>query len=140
MFVNEPLLDWDIRAAADIKSGNYGSMDEEESQTVSYAKNKIDSLRQKLNRVNPVHITLDLVEKNKFLSQKKSAACMRSVKEVVRGCRGSKRKEPDLAQKNLASVLDQVDILIDMASTLFSSVPARMLGFAVRRPQRASVS
>merc|ERR1711935_156922 len=76
VFVNEPLLDWGIRAANDIKSGNYGSVGEgeEESQTVSYAKNKIDSLRQKLNRINPVNITLDLVGKNKVLAQKKVRA------------------------------------------------------------------
>ena len=116
VFINEPLLDWDLRATNDIKSGKYGSVDVDEgdSKTVAYAKNKVDSLRQKLNRVNPVDITLDLVNKNKSLKQKQGA--LRKVQDCVRGQRGCKRKEPHFAQKKCASVLDQVDVLIDLAT------------------------
>lgn len=123
VFVNEPLLDWELHAKKDMANGRFRSMGDAEAEAATqetvgtYARDKLSSLEAKLRRQNPAMVTRMLIEASKPAKQQGTTE---KVKEVIKGDH-SRRNESETrrvrySEQQCSTVLEQVDVLIDMAT------------------------
>lgn len=128
VFVNEPLLDWEINVKKDIVMGRFTSKETasiavDENIVTQYALAKLDGVRNKLDRRNPISI-MDADLRHNF-GAKAHAGVYSAYSKAIQGtvCSDASSGVGDLraqikfdASDRCPDVLTQVDCLIDLAS------------------------
>jgi DNA-dependent protein kinase catalytic subunit len=114
VFINEPLLDWELRAKKEIRNGSYGNVDEDDIVD-TYSTNKLDTIKQKLEGRNPVAMTKDLINANANI--KGDSTLLSKCSAILDDRRVYKHDgKAGLEAEQCKTIYDQVDILLDIAT------------------------
>ena len=121
VFVNEPLLDWELRAKKDIKAGTFGNDVDVEEGVDLYSTNKLETISQKLNGCSPVWMTQQLVAANARF--KADSGLLKATNSILDGSqydarcpRAEARNRPLDEAHRCATTYDQVDVLIELGT------------------------
>lgn len=121
VFVNEPLLDWELRAKKDIKAGTFGKGVGAEEGVNLYSTNKLETISQKLDGCSAVWMMQNLVSANTRFQA--SSGLLKATKAILDGSQYDKGcPRAEARQRSLDDMHrcdgdgHQVDILIELAT------------------------